>query len=87
MNIGEAIEAIQNGKRATREAWEPDVFIFLVPGSTFTVNRPPLLGIYPEGTEIKYRPHIDMCYTGGSIGVWSAKQADLLANDWSIYPH
>jgi len=36
------------------------MFVFLVPGSVFKVNRAPLLGIYPEGTEINYHAHVDM---------------------------
>lgn len=52
MNIGEAIAAIQDGKRVARYAWEPETFIFLVPGSTFIVNRPPLLGIYQKGQKL-----------------------------------
>jgi hypothetical protein len=64
-----------NGKR---------MFLFLVPGSTFKVNRPPLLGIYPEGTEINYHAHIDMRTADGKIVPWLASQTDLLADDWSI---
>jgi hypothetical protein len=60
------------------------MFIFLVNGSHFTVNRPPLLGIYPEGTEIDYRGHIDMRTADGSIVPWVASQTDLLADDWAL---
>ena len=55
MNFGEALEALKLGKKVTRAGWNgKGMFLFLVPGSTFQVNRPPLLGIYPEGTEINY---------------------------------
>ena len=61
MNFGQAIEVLKTGNKVTRVGWNgKDMFIFLVQGSQFKVNRPPLLGIYPEGTEINYRPHIDM---------------------------
>jgi hypothetical protein len=60
------------------------MFLFLVPGSTFKVSRPPLLGIYPEGTEINYRSHIDMKTVDGSIVPWVASQTDILAEDWII---
>jgi hypothetical protein len=55
-----------------------------VPGSRFEVNRPPLLGIYPEGTIIDYLPHLDMKTAGGSCVPWLASQTDLLADDWEV---
>jgi hypothetical protein len=58
------------------------MFIFLVPGSEFKVNRPPLLGIYPEGTMIRYHSHIDMKTADGFIVPWLASQTDVLAEDW-----
>ena len=85
MNFGDALENIKAGKRVSRTGWNgADMFLFLVPGSKFTVNRPPLLGIYPEGTEINYRPHIDMKTVNGEIVPWVCSQSDLLENDWII---
>ena len=83
MNFGEALASVKQGKRVARSGWNgKDMFIFLVPGSRFQVNRPPLLGIYPEGTQIDYAPHIDMKTAQGYIVPWLASQADLLTNDW-----
>jgi len=58
------------------------MFLFLVPGSTFEVHRPPLLGIYPAGTQINYQPHIDIKTADGRIVPWVAAQSDLLGEDW-----
>ena len=83
MNFGQAIEVLKTGNKVTRVGWNgKDVFLFLVQGSQFKVNRPPLLGIYPEGTEINYRPHIDMKTVNGEIVPWVASQSDLLEEDW-----
>lgn len=83
MDIGQALEVLRNGGRVTRPGWNGQgMFIYLVPGSTFKVNRPPLLGIYPEGTEINYLPHIDMRTADGSCVPWLASQTDILATDW-----
>jgi len=69
-----------------RKDWNgKDMFIFLVPDSTFKVNRPPLLGIYPEGTEINYHAHIDMKTADGMVVPWLASQTDILAEDWVEY--
>lgn len=82
-DFGVALNLLRDGKKVTRAGWNgKDMFIFLVDGSRFTVNRPPLNVIYPEGTEITYRPHIDMKTVDGSIAVWTASQSDVLANDW-----
>jgi Protein of unknown function (DUF2829) len=55
-----------------------------VAGSVFEVSRPPLLGIYHEGTTITYCPHVDMRTADGSIIPWVCLQTDLLANDWGV---
>lgn len=83
MNFGEALAVLKAGGRVRREGWNgKGMFLFLVPGSTFNVNRPPLLGIFPEGTEINYCPHIDMRTADGKIVPWLASQTDMLAEDW-----
>lgn len=85
MNFGQAIEALKAGKKVSRSGWNgKGMFLFLVPGSTFQVSRPPLLGIYPEGTEINYRPHIDMKDAEGKVVPWLASQTDMLAEDWGL---
>ena len=87
MNFGQAIEVLKTGNKVTRVGWNgKDMFLFLVQGSQFKVNRPPLLGIYPEGTEINYRPHIDMKTATGEIVPWLASQSDLMAEDWVVVP-
>ena len=83
--FSEILEHIKSGKRAARSGWNgKKMFIFLVPGSVFKVNRPPLLGIYPEGTEINYHAHIDMRTADGMIVPWLASQTDILAADWTL---
>ena len=87
MNFGDALQALKHGQKVAREGWNgKGMFLFLVPGSVFKVNRAPLLGIYPEGTEINYRPHIDMKTVDGEIVPWVASQTDVLAEDWELVP-
>ena len=83
LTFSQALELIKLGFRLQRAGWNgPEQFVFLVPGSTFVVNRPPLLGIYPEGTEVNYHAHIDIRNQQGVIVPWLASQGDLLADDW-----
>ena len=85
LTFGAAIEALKIGCKLARSGWNgKSMFVFLVKGSTFEVNRPPLLGIYPFGTIINYLPHIDMKTADGSVVPWLASQTDVLAEDWQI---
>lgn len=80
-----ALVHLKLGQKVAREGWNgKGMFIFLVKGSRFVVNRPPLLGIYPEGTEVRYHAHVDMKTADGTIVPWLASQTDLLAEDWYI---
>lgn len=83
--IGWAVKQMQDGQKVRRSGWNgKGMFLFLVPGSTFVVNRAPLLGIYPEGTEIDYHAHVDMKTAQGYVVPWLCSQADLLATDWEL---
>lgn len=83
VSFSSALILLKEGFKMARQGWNgKDMFIFLVPGSEFEVNRPPLLGIYPEGTRITYHAHIDMKTAQGYVVPWLASQADLLAEDW-----
>ncbi len=85
MNFGHALMYLEDGKKVARAGWNgKGMFLFLVPGSTFKVSRAPLLGIYPEGTEINYCPHIDMKTADNKIVPWLASQTDVLAKDWDV---
>ena len=85
MKFSTALDHLLAGGKVTRRGWNGSgMFLFLVPGSTFKVSRPPLLGIYEEGHVIHYRPHIDMKTVDDSIVTWVASQSDLLSDDWEL---
>lgn len=87
MNFSQALDALKAGKRVQRAGWNgKGMFLFLVAGSTFRVNREPLLSILGEGAECQYHAHIDMKTAQGYIVPWLASQADLLADDWDVIP-
>jgi Protein of unknown function (DUF2829) len=81
-----ALKVLKSNGLVQRAGWNgKGMFLLLVPGSTFTVNRPPLNVIFPEGTSIEYHAHIDMKTADGMIVPWLASQTDVLAEDWSVY--
>ena len=85
--FGTALKNLKQGYKVARSGWNgKGMFVFLVSGSVFKVNRAPLLGIYPEGTEVTYCPHIDMKTADGSVVPWLASQTDVLAEDWELVP-
>ena len=85
MDFSLALTNIKAGHRLARMGWNgKGMFIFLVNGSVFKVNREPLMSILGEGTEVKYQGHVDMKTADGSIVPWLCSQSDMLANDWAI---
>jgi len=85
LTFSQALEYIKRGERVQRVGWNgKGMFIFLVPGSTFTVNREPLLSILGEGTSVKYHGHVDMKTADGMIVPWLCSQTDMLAEDWQV---
>ena len=84
-DFGTAIRALKEGRRVCRAGWNgKGMFLFLVNGSNFVVNREPLLSIMGEGTMATYRPHIDMKDAEGKVVPWLASQTDMLAEDWHV---
>lgn len=85
MTFEEALTAIKRGNLLARTGWNgKGMFVFLVAGSEFTVNREPLRSILGEGTPVTYRPHIDIRQPDGCVGVWQPSMGDVLAEDWFI---
>lgn len=84
-DFGSAIRFLKQGKRVARKGWNgKGMFIFLVKGSKFIVNREPLLSILSEGVEVDYRSHVDMKTVDGEIVPWVASQTDVLGSDWVL---
>lgn len=85
MSFSDALTSLKKGHRIARTGWNgKGMFLFLVPGSHFVVNREPLLSIMGEGTSVEYHAHIDMKTAQGYVVPWLASQADLLDDDWEI---
>jgi hypothetical protein len=84
--IGWAVKELQDGRRVARQGWNgKDMYLFLVPGSTFTVEADRPMGkACPEliGKEVDYHAHVDMKTAQGYVVPWLCSQSDLLATDW-----
>ena len=83
--FGLAVNAAKLGMRIARAGWNGSgMFAFYVAASVFKVNRKPLLGIFEEGTEIRYRAHMDLVAADGTVGTWAPSNSDSLAMDWYV---
>lgn len=80
-----ALTFLKQGQRLMRTSWKNAKFVFLTDGSKFQVNRAPLNKFFHDGTEVEYRPHIDLVASDGTVGVWSMGSVDVLAEDWKTY--
>lgn len=86
LTFGAALEALKNGLMVKRAGWNgKGMFLFLVNGSRFEVNRAPLSVIFPTGTKIEYNAHVDIKNVDGSISTWSPSIGDTLAEDWIVF--
>lgn len=85
MDFGDALAALKKGRRVARSGWNGrDMFLFLVPGSTFQVAEGrPMAKHWPVGATVEYHAHIDMKTAQGYVIPWLASQADLLDDDWT----
>jgi hypothetical protein len=85
-DIGDAIQEMREGGKVARKGWNgKGMYLFLVPGSTFTVEAERPMGkVCKElvGKKVDYHAHIDMKTAQGYVIPWLASQADLLADDW-----
>jgi hypothetical protein len=97
MNIGEAVQALKQGKQVTREGWNGKG-MFLVLAGGYKVKKADLReggsisAEFLESRELEEMeilPHIDM-WTVNAHGRqaylpgWLASQTDMLSEDWMI---
>ncbi len=85
MNFSDALKRIKLGERLFRKGWNgANMFVFMVDGTEGTVDRKPLLGIYPRGQGVKYLPYAAMVTVQGAVVPWLASQTDIFADDWAV---
>jgi hypothetical protein len=92
MNFSEALQALKEGKKVSRQGWNGKG-MFLVLNGGYTVKkeetlRPPFDKDFLEKQgieELVIQPHIDMWTAQKTLCVgWLASQMDMVADDWGI---
>lgn len=92
MNFGQAIEALKEGKRVSREGWNgKGMFLFLLPAGivpTKAIHDPALKEVIEKevGGEIFEALGSIRMFTADKkiLTGWLASQTDMLAEDWNI---
>lgn len=90
MTFGEAIEALKQGKKVTRQGWNgKGMFLWLKPKATVKAEwcKNPMLKSLAEanGGEIEALGTICMFTADKKIlSGWLASQTDMLSEDWEI---
>ena len=77
MNIGQAVEALKDGKFVQRAGWNgKGMHIYMEEGSTFAKGT---------GSQRWYEPHL-VLFTAQKTHQpgWNASTPDLLADDWQL---
>ena len=85
MDFSDALREIKSGRRLARSGWNaPGQWVYLVDGSEFAVDRPPLLGFFEKGTKIRYDDHVNLRNACGACVPWQPTQGDMLGTDWLV---
>lgn len=82
MDIGAAFTNLKAGRCVARSPWlSKGLTLCLVSGLAFKVSGG-LVGLYPDGSDVRLAPLIAMSVGGGLLVAWQPTQSDLLADDW-----
>ena len=92
MNFGQAIEALKEGKKVSRNGWNgKNMFLWLKPATTIKTDwcKDPMLKdiVDNNGGEMEALGTICMKTADNKILTgWLASQTDMLSEDWFVIP-
>ncbi len=95
LSYGQAIEALKQSKRVSREGWNgKGMFVFQRPGDSLAKDfiskvksLPETVKVFLEDQDrdIEFLPYLCMwSATGEVVNGWLASQTDMLSDDWCI---
>ena len=93
-SFGLAVQALEQGKRVSREGWNgKGLFIFRQVPSEIEAEIVPKMQSLPQsvkdefvkrGGNIRYKNQLAMVYPDNTVYGWVASPSDVLENDWCI---
>ena len=94
LNFGQAIEALKEGKRISREGWNgKGLFVFMQVPSEIGFDIIPKMQSLPQsvkdefakrGGAISYSNQMAIVNPNNNINSWVASSSDTFATDWCI---
>lgn len=94
MKFGQAIEALNEGKRIAREGWNgKGMFVFRQVPSEIREEIIPNMQSLPQsvkdefarrGGSIRYQNQMAIVYPDSTIYGWNPSPSDVLAEDWCV---
>jgi hypothetical protein len=83
MNLGEALQNLEIGKKLERKGWNGrGMFIYYVPGGRFKTLTS--VAIEAFGEDVQYNPYFAIKNVDGTVSTWVPSVNDCLAKDWQI---
>lgn len=84
MDIGQAIAAMKEGKKVTREGWNgKGMFLYYVPANEYAAQTEVAKAEFPSGM-VPYGAYVAIKTVQGNVVPWLASQTDLLAEDFAV---
>lgn len=95
MNFSQALDALNESKRVSREGWNgKNQFVYKTVGNTVSKDFIPKFASLPQsvkdflaekGEDIVFQPSLTLYNAQGNMQPgWVPSQGDLFANDWGI---
>jgi len=94
MNFGQAIEALKEGKKVSRDGWNgKGMWLYLVPANGYPAQTDAAKEYWRGkggNTQdapvpvVPYGPYIAMKTAQENVVPWLASQTDVLAEDWGV---
>ena len=80
MDFGQAIEALKEGKKVTREGWNGKGLFVMKQ----TVQESAKKVLVSRGTTLKYENQMLIIKPNGTADSWVPSSSDVFAEDWTI---
>lgn len=85
MNIGKALEALDDGKAVQRQGWNgAGLFVYRVPAASYPAQTGVAKAYFGEDALVPYQAYLAMKTADGTVVPWTASQTDLQAEDWIV---
>jgi len=83
MNFGQALQAIQDGKKIERNGWNGrGMFVYYVPAGSFQTLTD--VARKEFGETVEYNQYMAIKNMNGTVSTWVPSVNDCFAQDWQI---